>query len=61
MDLEKSIGVVEKCFMKLRLNLLLTFAENRRDNHYNRRLITCNEKWIYFSNPDKQYQWLNPG
>ena len=24
-----------------------------------RRIVTCDEKWIYFSNWDKQSQWLN--
>ena len=23
--------------------------------------MTCDEKWVYFSNPDTQNQWLDPG
>ena len=23
--------------------------------------MTCDEKWVYFSNPDKENQWLDPG
>ena len=36
--------------------------ENPRDDRFiRRRIVTCDEKWIYFNNRDKQRQWLNRG
>ena len=35
--------------------------ENPRDDRFIQRIVACDEKWVYFSNPDKQNQWLNPG
>lgn len=35
--------------------------ENPRDDRFICRIVTCNEKWIYFNNPDKQNQWLDAG
>ena len=35
--------------------------QNPRDERFIRRIVTCDEKWIYFSNPDKKNQWLDPG
>lgn len=26
-----------------------------------RRIVTCDEKWIFFRNPDAKNQWLDPG
>lgn len=35
--------------------------ENFRDYHFIYQIVTCNKKWVCFSNPDKQNQWLDPG
>lgn len=34
---------------------------NPWDDRFIRRIVTCDEKWVYFSNPDKENQWLDPG
>ena len=36
-------------------------AGNPRDDLFIGRIVTCDEKWVYFNNPDKQNQWLNQG
>ena len=33
--------------------------ENPRDNRLIPQFVTSDEKWIYFSNPDKRNQWLD--
>jgi transposase len=35
--------------------------ENPRDDRFIRRIAICDEQGIYFNNPDKQNQWLDPG
>lgn len=35
--------------------------KNSRDDCFIRRIVTCDKKWVYFSNPDKQNQWLDLG
>jgi histone-lysine N-methyltransferase SETMAR len=32
-----------------------------KDHRFIKRIITCNEKWIYLNNPDIQKQWLDKG
>jgi histone-lysine N-methyltransferase SETMAR len=32
-----------------------------KDHHFIKRIITCNEKWIYLNNPNLQKQWLDKG
>jgi histone-lysine N-methyltransferase SETMAR len=32
-----------------------------KDHHFIKRIITCDEKWIYLNNPDLQKRWLNKG
>lgn len=44
-----------------RVNVCKKLLENPRDDRFIRRIVTCDEKWVYFSNPDKQNQWLNRG
>ena len=34
---------------------------NSQDQRFYRRIITCDEKWIYLRNPNKSNQWLSPG
>jgi len=33
--------------------------ENPRDDRFIRQIVTSDEKWIYFINPDKRNQWLD--
>jgi hypothetical protein len=32
-----------------------------KDHFFIKRIITCNEKWIYLNNPDLRKQWLAKG
>jgi len=32
-----------------------------RDNYFIGQIVTCDEKWVYFNNPNKQNQLLNIG
>ena len=44
-----------------RVDTCRKLLENPRDDRFIQRIVTCDEKWVYFINPDKQNQWLNPG
>jgi histone-lysine N-methyltransferase SETMAR len=33
----------------------------QKGHRFIKRIITCNEKWIYFNNPNLQKQWLDKG
>ena len=33
---------------------------NPTDDRFIRRIVTCDEKWIYYRNPDASNQWLGP-
>lgn len=67
-----ALGKVNKCCREVPHELTVHQAQNRvdtcrklldnpRDDRFIRRIVTCDEKWVYFSNPDKQRQWLSPG
>jgi histone-lysine N-methyltransferase SETMAR len=43
-----------------RVDTCRILLQNPHDERFFRRIVTCDEKWIYFDNPDKQNQWLNP-
>jgi hypothetical protein len=32
-----------------------------KDHRFIRKIVTCDEKWIYLNNPDLQKQWLDKG
>jgi hypothetical protein len=32
-----------------------------KDHRFIKRIITCDEKWIYLNNPDLQKQWFDKG
>jgi hypothetical protein len=32
-----------------------------KDHRFIKRIVTCNEKWIYLNNPDLHKQWLDKG
>ncbi len=44
-----------------RVSICRKLLENPLDDRFIRRIVTCDEKWVYFNNPDKRNQWLNPG
>ena len=45
---------------KLSFWLCKNLLENLRGDHFIcRGIVTCDKKWIYFNNRDKQRQWLN--
>lgn len=46
---------------KRRMETCRKLLENPRDDRFIRQIVTSDEKWIYFSNPDKQNQWLDAG
>lgn len=67
-----ALGKVNKCCREVphdltenqaqkRVETCRKLLENPRDDRFIRQIVTCDEKWVYFSNPDKQNQWLNPG
>ena len=43
-----------------RVDICRKLLQNPRDDRFIRRIVTYNEKWVYFNNPDKQNQWLDP-
>jgi len=42
-----------------RVETYRTLLENPRDDRFIRQIVTSDEKWFYFSNPDKRNQWLD--
>jgi hypothetical protein len=32
-----------------------------KDYRFIKRIVTCDEKWIYLNNPELQKQWLHKG
>ena len=41
-----------------RVNLCKKLRENPHDNRFWKRIVTCDEKWIFLSNPDYRKQWV---
>ena len=41
-----------------RVDICRKLLQNPHDDRFIGRIVTCNEKWVYFNNPDKQNQWL---
>lgn len=46
---------------KRRVQLCTELLTNPQDQRFWQRIITGDEKWIYFKNPNKENQWLFPG
>ena len=44
-----------------RLELCTKLLENPTDDRFWKRIVTGDEKWIFFKNPDKEKQWVVPG
>lgn len=46
---------------KRRIEICRQLLLNPNDLRWIKRIVTCDEKWVYFDNPDMGSQWLNPG
>ena len=44
-----------------RVNLCRQLLKNPKDERFIKRIVTSDEKWIYFRNPDTTNQWLHAG
>lgn len=44
-----------------RVEICRQLLENPTDYRFFRRIVTSDEKWVYFRNPDTRNQWLDPG
>ena len=44
-----------------RVNICRQLLSNPNDERFIKRIVTSDEKWIFFRNPDMRNQWLNPG
>ncbi|CAF1565946.1 unnamed protein product [Didymodactylos carnosus] len=42
-----------------RVNVCKELLANPRDERFIKRIVTCDEKWVYFNSPNKQNQWIN--
>ena len=47
--------------MKRRKDIYLKLIEKPHDYGFLRQIVTTDEKWIYFRNPDKSSQWVDQG
>jgi hypothetical protein len=46
---------------QLRVEFCRKLLQLPKDHCFIKRIITCEEKWIYLNNPDLQKQWLDKG
>jgi [histone H3]-lysine36 N-dimethyltransferase SETMAR len=44
-----------------RVKICKELLTNPQDQRFYRRIVTCDEKWIYLRNPNKSNQWLSRG
>jgi hypothetical protein len=44
-----------------RVEFCLKLLQLPKDHHFIKRIVTCDEKWIYLNNLDLQKQWLDKG
>lgn len=44
-----------------RIDVCRRLLENPIDDRFFKRIVTCDEKWVYFRNPDMEKQWLSRG
>ena len=44
-----------------RSDICKRLLENPLDERQFKRIVACDEKWIYYRNPDKRNQWLHSG
>lgn len=46
---------------KCRVDICRDLLSNPQDDRFFKRIVTCDEKWILYRNPDMTKQWLDPG
>jgi hypothetical protein len=46
---------------KKRVEICQKLVQNPSDLRFFKRIVTCDEKWIYFRNPNKDNQWIDCG
>ena len=44
-----------------RVDICKELLKNPFDKRFVKRIVTCDEKWIYFTNPEISNQWLDIG
>jgi histone-lysine N-methyltransferase SETMAR len=44
-----------------RVEVCQQLLKNPLDDRFWKRIVTCDEKWIFLNNPDKRKQWVYPG
>ena len=44
-----------------RVEVCKQLLQNPLDDRFWKRIVTCDEKWIFLRNPDKRNQWVSPG
>ena len=44
-----------------RVEACIQLRTNPNDERFLKRIVTCDEKWVYYRNPDTRKQWLDPG
>ena len=44
-----------------RVDVCIQLRTNPNDERFLKRIVTCDEKWVYYRNPDMRKQWLDPG
>lgn len=44
-----------------RVEICQKLLQNPSDQRFFKRIVTCDEKWVYFRNPDNRNQWINRG
>ena len=45
--------------LQRRVDLCKELLQNPLDFRFFKRIVTCDEKWIYFRNPDTSNQWVD--
>ena len=43
-----------------RVDIYRQLIGNLLDDRFISRIVTCDEKWVYYCNPDASKQWLGP-
>ena len=44
-----------------RVQMCNQLLANPHDERFMKRIVTCDEKWVYYRNADTRKQWLDPG
>ena len=64
LDIEKICWVLKKKFVRKYSSavrrICCQLIGNPMDDKFIRRIVTCDEKWVYYQNPNASKQWLSP-